>query len=101
MKLLVTHLIRSLMPKGVEHSFEALWLDAWMALIRSPALELTNPKVPLHVLRSNYEEIEVDIDGVILTYPIPTIPDSIGRQQNTKFVSKQGMYDLILQSRKK
>ncbi len=61
-------------------------------------LELTSHKVSLQILRSKYEEIKVDIDGVILTYPIP---DSIGRQQNTKFVSKQGMYDLILQSRKK
>lgn len=36
-------------------------------------------------------------DGVISTYPIP---DSLGREQFTNFVNEDGLYDVILDSRK-
>jgi prophage antirepressor-like protein len=61
------------------------------------ALDIKDNTDVIRNLRTNYESIGVDVDGVVLIHPIS---DSLGRLQETNVVTETGLYDIIQQSRK-
>ena len=61
------------------------------------ALEITNSNKAINDLKDNYNQIGVTINDITLSY---TIPDSMGRMQDTTLINETGLYDLISQSRK-
>ena len=70
----------------------------WVVIDVCTAFEIVNHKRTLSDLAKNYKEIQMDIDWVRRTYPIP---DALGRPQETTIIKEAGVYAIAFQSRKK